>query len=126
MGTKRRTWYQFFRGSKQRLDRSKGTNNGESNGGARRQDVGQVSSRNQSGLIPWKIIYQNIRRIVTNNSKEKVSFLKDYTKQDRILIMNFTETWLNQTIQDDVKIEGYNLYRGDRKGRDGGGSAIYI
>ena len=88
--------------------------------------MGQVSSRNQSGLIPWKIIYQNIRRIVTNNSKEKVSFLKDYTKQDRILIMNFTETWLNETIQDDVKIEGYNLYRGDRKGRDGGGSAIYI
>ena len=40
--------------------------------------------------------------------------------------MNFTETWLNETIQDDVKIEGYNLYRGDRKGRDGGGSAIYI
>ena len=40
--------------------------------------------------------------------------------------MNFTETWLNETIQDDVKIEGYNLHRGDRKGRDGGGTAIYI
>ena len=123
---KREHGIHFFRGSKQRLDRSNGTINGESNGGTRREDVGQISTRNQSGPIPWKITYQNIRRIVTKNNKEKVLFLNDYTKQDKILIMNFTETWLNETIQDDVKIEGYNLHRGDRKGRDGGGTAIYI
>lgn len=28
--------------------------------------------------------------------------------------------------QEDLLIEGYNLHRGDRKGRNGGGTAIYI
>ena len=40
--------------------------------------------------------------------------------------MNFTETWLNEATQGDPKIKGYNLYRGDRTGRVGGGTAIYV
>jgi len=88
--------------------------------------VGQVPARSRCESLPWKITYQNIRRLVTKNNKEKVEFFKDYTNQEKILIMNFTETWLNETIQGDPKIEGYNLYRGDRKGRMGGGTAIYV
>ena len=40
--------------------------------------------------------------------------------------MNITETWLNSTIKDDAEIEGYKVFRGDRKGRKHGGTAIYI
>ena len=76
--------------------------------------------------LPWKIIYQNIRRLVTKNRKEKVNFLEEYSKQEKILLMNLTETWLSETIKDDSNIEGYNLHRGDRKGRDGGGTAIFV
>ena len=93
----------FFRESEPRLERCDGANNGESNGGTSREDVGQVPTRNRSEPLPWKIMYQNIRRLVTKNKKEKVYFLEDYTKQDKILIMNFTETWLNETTQGDPK-----------------------
>ena len=40
--------------------------------------------------------------------------------------MNITETWLNSTIKDDAEIEGYKVFRGDRKGRKHGGTAIYL
>ena len=40
--------------------------------------------------------------------------------------MNFTETWLSETEQEDTRIKGYQLYRSDRLGKDGGGTAIYI
>ena len=126
MGPKKRTKCKFFRESKSGMERCDGTNNGESNGGTSREDVGQVPTRNRGEPLPWKIMYQNIRRLVTNNKKEKVEFLEDYTKQDKILIMNFTETWLNETTQGDLKIKGYKLYRGDRTGRVGGGTAIYV
>ena len=76
--------------------------------------------------IPWKIIYQNIRRLVTTNSKEKVDFFKEYTEENEILIMNFTETWLDENKQEDMKIKGYQLFRGDRIGKNGGGTAIYV
>ena len=33
--------------------------------------------------------------------------------------MNLTETWLDSTIKDVVEIEGYNIFRGDRKKREG-------
>ena len=41
------------------------------------------------------------------NNKEKVDFFKEYAMQNNILIMNFTETWLDETKQEDMKIEGY-------------------
>ena len=75
---------------------------------------------------PWKIMTQNMDRLVTKNSKEKVDLLKEYVKEDNIILMNLTETWLDSTIKDVVEIEGYNLFRGDRKNRGGGGAAIYV
>jgi len=79
--------------------------------------VGEISSASQIEVLPWKITCLNIKSIVTNNTKDKLLFLKDYTKQEQEqeLIMNFTETWLNETIQDDLNIEGYNLHRGDKR-----------
>ena len=88
--------------------------------------MGYVSTKYYKELFPWKIVSQNIQRIVTKNSKEKVQFLEDYVKEKKILILNFTETWLNKTIQDDPEIAGYKLHRGDRSVRFGGGTAIYV
>ena len=76
---------------------------------------------------------QNMQRFVTTNSKEKVEIAKEYLGENNILIMNLTETWLDSTIKDVVEIEGYNIFRGDRKkregeskDREGGGTAIYL
>ena len=52
----------FFRESEPGLEIYDGANNGERNEGFRREDVGLVP-------LPWKIIYQNIRRLVTKNTK---------------------------------------------------------
>ena len=69
---------------------------------------------------PWKIMIQNMKRLVSKNSKEKVELLKEYVKEDKIMLMNLTETWLDNTIKDVVEIEGYNIFRGDRKNRERG------
>ena len=60
-----------------------------------------------------------MQRFVTTNSKEKVEIKKEYFGEDNILIANLTETWLDSTIKDVVEIEGYNIFRGDRKKREG-------
>ena len=77
-------------------------------------------------VLPWKIIYQNIRRLITNNKKNKIHFFDEYTKQEKVIIMNFTETWMDEKMVGDPEIKGYKLYRGDRSHREGGGTAIYI
>ena len=75
---------------------------------------------------PWKLVLQNIEGLITENSKRKVDFLKDYVQNDKIAIMNITETWLDKDIKDDVEIEGYTTFRCDRKEIKRGGTAIYI
>ena len=39
-----------------------------------------VNDGQMSVKKPWKIIVQNIQGIVTNNSKKKIDYLKEYTK----------------------------------------------
>ena len=75
---------------------------------------------------PYKILYQNIRRLVTKNSKKKIEYLKEYVQENKIIVMNFTETWLDDSITNIININGYQVWRGDRKGRKGGGTAIYL
>ena len=43
----------------------------------------------------WKIIYQNIRGLVTDDKKEKkekIGFFYEHGRTEKIIIMNFTET----------------------------------
>ncbi|CAL4163585.1 unnamed protein product [Meganyctiphanes norvegica] len=88
------------------------------------KDVGQPMTKNRKE--PYKILYQNIRRLITENSKKKIEYFKDYVLENKILAMNFTETWLDNLITNDINIKGYQVFRGDRKGRRGGGTAIYL
>ena len=42
--------------------------------------------------------------------------LRDYTKMEKILILNITETWLDEKITTDADIENFKTFRSDRKG----------
>merc|ERR1712002_1421797 len=75
---------------------------------------------------PWKIMIQNMEGLVSKNSKEKVELLKEYVKEDNIILMNLTETWLDETVEEIVDLEGYRIFRSDRKNRERGGTAIYV
>ena len=54
--------------------------------------------------------------------------MEDNTVTDKILFMNFTETWLNKDISNEKSsITGYNIFRGDRNEETKqGGTAIYL
>ena len=75
---------------------------------------------------PWKLIYQNIRALITEESKKKIDFFKEYVLENKIIIMNFTETWFDQSVNDEAVIENYNIFRGDRVKNIRGGTAIYL
>ena len=81
---------------------------------------------NKERKEPYKILFQNIRRLVTENSKVKIEYFKEYVLENKILAMNFTETWLDKSITKDINIPGYQVFRCDRKDRKGGGTAIYL
>ena len=69
---------------------------------------------------------QNIHGIVGEKSRWKINHIKEIVENQRISIMNFTETWLNDTVKDDVEIEGYKMFRKDRMEGSRGGVAIYL
>ena len=98
--------------------------NGETDG----REAPQINKviRKNTEKQPWKIMYLNAERLVTKNSKKKVEYLSEYVEENKVLIMNLTETWLDETIQKDIEIKEYQLFRSDRVGKKGGGAAIYI
>ena len=68
----------------------------------------------------------NIRGLLTESSISKAEYLGDHAKDNKVVLMNIMETWLNDTITENAEIKGYKVYRGDRKGRKCGGTAIYL
>ena len=53
--------------------------------------------------------------------------LMDSLNRDNSLGIFLTETWLHEGILDaEVTVEGFNLFHGDRDGRERGGAAIYL
>ena len=75
---------------------------------------------------PFKILYQNIRGLVTENSKAKKEYFEEYVKQNNVILLNFTETWMNESIVEDANINEFQTFRVDRKDISRGGVAIYI
>ena len=70
---------------------------------------------------------QNSRGLISENTKWKIGFLDEYAKNEkRILFMNFTETWFKENIKEEAEIEGFKIFRGDRKEKKNGGTAIYL
>ena len=50
---------------------------------------------------PCKITYLNTQCLINEDSKWKLDALKEYTDTNNVIIMNITETWLNEEKQDD-------------------------
>ena len=105
---------------------SLGSKNTNENDGEHDRANGQIYEHEQVKK-PWKIMIQNSRGLITENTKWKIEFLNEYAKNyTKILLMNFTETWLKENIKDEADIEGFKIFRGDRKGKKNGGTAIYL
>ena len=85
-----------------------------------------INEEEESQKHPWKIIYQNIRSLISENSRKKIDYFNDYVYENKIILMNFTETWLTEEIQEEATINGYNEFRGDRKETKQGGTAIHL
>ena len=94
----------------------------------RKNDVHKNKNITQTKLDnnPWKIVLQNTQGLITKNSDKKLKMIKEYTKEEKIMAMNITETHYTGTIKESANIEGYNIFRCDRKKRKGGGVAIYL
>ena len=109
-----------------RYNRESGCKDGKIRNAA---DVQVVNVRGEEVIKekqPWKFIYQNIRALVSENSRRKIDYFNEYVLENKIIIMNFTETWLSNNIQEEANINGYNIFRGDRKYFKQGGTAIYL
>ena len=50
---------------------------------------------------------------------------KEVLKEDKMILMNLTETWLDSTIEGLIEIEGYNIFRDGRKNRERSSSNMY-
>ncbi len=93
-----------------------------------RVNKGDRNSVHKKRKEPCKITYFNTQGLIKEDSRWKLDALKEYTGTDNVIIMNITETWLNEEKQDD-KIPNYTTYRSDRKSKiktKGGGAAIYV
>merc|ERR1711894_634563 len=93
----------------------------------RKNDVHKNKGISQTNLDNrmWKIALQNTRGLITENSDKTLKMIEEYTKEEKILAMHFTETWFEKTIEENANIEGYNIFRCDRK-EERGGVAIYL
>ena len=72
---------------------------------------------------------QGITRDVNSSQYWKFSYLSNLvlTSPNTYLIIALTETWLKPYTTDaQIKINGYNVYRADRKHREHGGALLYV
>ena len=62
---------------------------------------------------PLKIILQNVMSLITRRTTITHKLISSYTRDDNIIFMSITETWLTKGIRDEADIEGYNMFRCD-------------
>lgn len=51
----------------------------------------------------WKILHINVPNLITENPRLK--HLHEYTKDNSIILINITETWLNKTVGEEAVLE---------------------
>ena len=69
---------------------------------------------------------QNVRGLITTESRETLKLIDDYANNEKIVLMNFRGTWLDKTIKEEADIEGFHTYRFDRTSEITRGVAIYL
>ena len=110
----------------ERTTSNENTNDGdgtETNETHRKQNYANVNKEIEN---PWKLVIQNMEGLLSENTKEKVELLKEYTEVDNIILLNLIETWFDNTVKDVVQIDGYNIFRGDGKEIVRESTAIYL
>jgi hypothetical protein len=74
----------------------------------------------------------NIHGLKPKTKDSKVPFINDIAVEKKQMFIALTETWLQEEKDAEVGIQGYTLFRADRKrekkkwGRNSGGSAFYV
>ena len=75
----------------------------------------------------------NVRGLAPRTVPTKVPFIKDILQDSNQLFIALSETWLNEHLDAELKIEGYDIFRSDRirkqrrrRGRDSGGVAVFL
>merc|ERR1712215_366363 len=78
------------------------------------------------GEKQWKIYIQNVNGLMTENADKALDKIKGDVKQEKILLLNISETWLDEQVTTQANIKHYNIFRSDRKDGTKGGVAIYV
>merc|ERR1711867_280701 len=73
-----------------------------------------------------KVYIQNVNGLMTVNADKALDKIKEDVEQEKILLINIFETWLNEQVTTQANIEHYNIFRSNRKGEIKGGVAIYV
>ena len=74
----------------------------------------------------------NVRGLKPRTTPSKVGTISDLLHDQSQLFIGLTETWLSDHVDAEINIEGYQVFRGDRKsfrqkrGRGSGGVAFYV
>ena len=75
----------------------------------------------------------NVRGLKPRSAPSKVGYISDVVHDSNQLFIALTETWLCDHKDAEVHVDGYTLFRQDRKvqtksrvGRDSGGVAVYV
>ena len=74
-------------------------------------------------------MYLNVHGLLLTTDRTKTAMIRDTATDMNAWAIVLNETWLTTSILDaEVRIEGFNLYRSDRVGRDkaSGGVCIYL
>ena len=99
----------------------------EGGGGEEEREEGYTNNAQRSTGVLTSMINLNIRGLVLLKDKSKVKQLGLLASEYNCNIMTITETWLNESVESgEVSINGYSMYRVDRKGHQRGGVCIYI
>ena len=78
-------------------------------------------------MAQLSILLHNTNRLITPTGRSKASFLWDQAQLSNCIMLGITETWLTDQHADaEVSIPGFCILRSDRKGREGGGVALYL
>ena len=69
-----------------------------------------------------QFLHLNVRSVL-----HKISELRILFSRKSLAVIAFTETWLNDSINDEeINIDGYKVVRRDRTSRSGGGVCLYV
>ena len=95
-----------------------------------RRHVPKPNAANPRNLKRVQLTKWNLPRIINTNVRSlpnKIDDLNTVINSNHIDVAVTTESWLNDDIPDQaVSINGYTLFRKDRKGRTGGGVACFV